>query len=203
MNQVNLFFHGLWILCGVGAVVFSANPVSSSRWTQSRGFGSLIFGFAIGMAFISPDRVPDPVWVGGVAALLAALLLFKPRTSIMVAAGYAGFLAALWGVLLRVQGTPAVLAIVLAAAVPAISAILTVRRPLFAPVHLREEALLIVLVLGLAVSMAPGVSAGWQSAVALNLEEKRTAVQAVPGWTIVTMLAAASLGGVYSLWTRR
>jgi hypothetical protein len=202
MTQVNLFFHGLWILSGVGAVVFAAAANPTSGWPTSVGLASVGLGFAIGMATIRPDRVPDPVWVGAAAALVAALLLFKPRTR-LVACAYGGFLAALWSVLMHIQGTPLVIAIGLAAAVPALSAILAIKRPVFAPDHLREEAFLVVLVLGLAVSMAPGVSAGWQSAVALNLEEKRTAIQAVPGWTIVTMLVAASLGGVYSLWARR
>jgi hypothetical protein len=204
MTQVNLFFHALWILSGVGAVVFSANPASSRLTWLASGF--LILGFAIGVAATGPDRVPDPVWIGGVAALLAALLLFKPRLG-AVAAAYGGFLAAIWGVLMRVQGTPPAFALALAAAVPAVSAILTVRRPGFAPVHLREEALLVVLVLGVVVSMAPGAAAGWQAAVALNAESltvpNDVASQMIPVWTIAATVAATLLGGAYALWMRR
>ena len=197
MTQVSLFFHGLWILCGVGAVVLPANP--ALRWP---GLGSLGLGFAIGIATIRADRVPDPVWVGSIVALVAGLLLFRPRTG-AIASGCGGALAALWGVLLHVQGAPIAIAVALAAAVPSLSAILAIWHRAFAPERLREEALLFVLVLGLAVAMAPAAAAGWQAAMALNLEQKNVASQAIPVWALATTVAATLLGGVYALWMHR
>ena len=202
MNQVSLFFHGLWLLCGVGAVALTANP--APRWTD---LGALALGFAAGLASGLRGGVPDPVWVGGAAACVAALLLFKPGTSALAAA-CGGALAAFWGVLLHLQGTPLAVAVVLAAAVPSLSAILAVRHPSFGPLHVREEALLVCLVLGLALAMAPGAAAGWQSAVALNVEAANSGQgaavrQAIPAWTLATTVTATLLGGAYTMWRRR
>ena len=78
-------------------------------------------------------------------------------------------------------------------------------RPDFAPPALREEALLVVLLLGLGIAIAPGVAAGWQSAAVLNLqpEQEQVASQAVPAWALLVTGGAAALGGLYTVWIRR
>lgn len=197
MIPVNLFFHGLWMLCGVGAVVFAAT--AAPAWLQQL---AVTLGFALAVFFTGPDRLPDPVSVGGLAAFVAAWQLWRPAATILPLAS-AGALAGLWSSLLRVQGLPWPLAVVGAAAVPLASSFLTRRRPKFAPEMLREEAQLVVLVLSLAVVLAPGIIDGWQSAVALNVGLKEDAGPDVPVWTWCAVSGTTALGGLYSLWMRR
>ncbi len=201
MIQVSLFFHALWILCGLAAVVLTAEP--AARWP---GRVALAAGFASGLALAFPDRPPEPVWVGGLVAVAAALVLFRPAAG-PLAAVVGGTVAAVWGVLLHLQGTPLALAMPVAAAVPMASEILAARHRAFAPEALRDEALLVLIALGLLVAMAPGAVAGWQSAEALNADaasnSMNAARQAIPAWTLVTTLAATCLGGAYAMWMRR
>lgn len=191
-----MLFHALSMLCGLGTATFAT---SATGWRTASG---LTLGFAAAAVLIRPERLPNPVWTGGLVALAAILQLVRPGVRPLTAAS-GGALAGLWSSILRMQGLPPAPALILAAALPAISAILTARRPAFAPVTLREEALVVVLLLGLAVAMAPEVSAGWRSALALNLEEKNSVGQIVPAWVLFLSAVSAALGGLYSLWTRR
>ncbi len=83
------------------------------------------------------------------------------------------------------------------------SAWLTNHRPTFAPTVLREEALLILLIAGVVVGMAPTVAQGWQSAVALNMTTDTGAPgPLVPVWTLSFVGASVALGGLWSMWRR-
>ena len=85
----------------------------------------------------------------------------------------------------------------------AVSLFFSRRRPDFAPDVLREEALLVVFVLAVMVAAAPGIAAGWHSAVVLNLQQKEVTSQVVPAWTLFLTLGAAAIGGLYTVWMRR
>jgi hypothetical protein len=217
--HVNVFFHAVWLLCGLGAAVFAthAAPPSEARpgdvsrtplgarshfMDMCLDVCALAVGFTAGTAVIRPDRLPDPVWIGGVVAGVASLQLVKPGTR-AIAPACAGALAGLMGSLFAAQGIPRVPSVVVCGAVPALSASLSARNTDFAPGQLREDALLIVFWLGLALAMAPGVTVGWQAAEALNLGQKEAASQAVPLWTLAAIAIAAAAGGVSSLWMRR
>jgi hypothetical protein len=63
--------------------------------------------------------------------------------------------------------------------------------------------LLVVVVLAVVVAVAPAVAAGWQSATALNLQQKEVPSQAVPAWTLFLTLGSAVIGGLYAVWMRR
>jgi hypothetical protein len=194
---VTFFLHSLWILAALAATVFLA--VAVRDWRSIAGAAG---GFLASVIWIKPDRLPDPVWVGGLAALAAALQLFHPGYS-LASAILGGALAGLCGPLLQVFEFPALLSILLASALAVSVAWLSIRRPGFAPKPLCEEALLVICGLGILTAAAPVVSDGWQSAVALNREGLSGAQNAMPVWVLAVSSAAAAAGGMYTLWRHR
>src|SRR5688572_8922359 len=148
------------MLCSLASVTFATADV------RMRGHIAVAAGFALGALTVAPAQLPDPVWVGSGVALLGIAGLARPGYATLVAAG-GGALAGIWMAMLRVEGLPLPAAALVAAGLPALAAVLSRRRPHFAPTFLREEALVVVVVLGFAVAAAPGVASGWQSAVTL------------------------------------
>lgn len=194
--QLNLFFHALALLCSLASVVFATlNP----GW---RGQAMVALGFALGTTAVRLSRLPDPVWIGSVVASLAIVAILRPRTRIFVAA-CGGALAGVWASMLQLEGLPMPAAVGVAAAAPALSAFFTRRNAAFAPLELRDEALLVIFITGLVVALAPGVVRGWQSAAVLNLQPTGAASQVVPVWTVLLAFGAAALGGLYTVWMRR
>ena len=193
---MTLLFHALWMLCGFGAVVFAATAIRG-RWSVAVG----ACGFVLGALAAGIDGGPDPVWVAGLAVLVAVLVLTWPRHWILASAS-CGLCAGIWGSLFQAQGLPAASAYASAAAVPALSAWLAARRPVFAPPILRDERLLAVFVLGIAVAIAPAIAEGWRAAMNLTLESG-TMKQPVPAWTVALAGASLASGGMYALWSRR
>lgn len=163
---------------------------------------ALAAGFVIALILIRPEALPDPGWTGCLVAGVAALQIFRPDVRLL-APLCGGALAGMWSTLLRIQGLPLPAALLLAGIVPAVSLYLAARRPGFAPDALREDAMLAMVALGLAVATIPQVSAGWQSALALNREEKNSANTIIANWVLVLSAASVVLGGLYSLLRRR
>lgn len=194
--RLNLFFHALAMLCSLGAVAMATFAV------RPRSLVALAFGFGAAALVVRPDALPDPAAVGGAIVAVAATALLRPRYADLIAAS-AGVLAAIWMSMLEAVGAPLIAAILIAVAPVICSAFFTRRDLKFAPLDLREEALLLVLVFAVVVALAPGVAAGWQSATALNLEQKEVGAQVVPAWTLLFTLGAAAAGGLYSVWMRR
>jgi len=147
---------------------------------------------------------PDLTTVAGVLLIVALAGVISRKTPAQVAAAAAGgWAAAVWASLFQLQGAPFAAAIALALVLPAASMWMSSRSAAFASPNIYEEALVLLCAFAAVLGAAPLIAAGWQSATALNLEEKRAAIQAVPVWTIVIMLTSVSLGGAWSLWTRR
>lgn len=198
---MTLFFYGLWMLCGVSCAVFAADA--------ARRIANLVgvsLGLVAGALIVRADRVPDVVWIGGFVFAIAVWRLTKPgKVAGVATSAAAGLLAAIWVSLFTRPGLPAAAAIPVALAVVVFSAWMGARDARFAPPVIHDEALMLLVLLGAALAVAPGVAAGWQSATALNLtlDDKRAAAFAVPEWTILVMLASVSLGGAYALSTRR
>ena len=193
---MTLLFHGLWMLCAFATAVFAAAAI--------RGWWSVacaVSGFALGALAAGPAQLPDSTWLGVLAALVSTLGLAWPRHWILTSLA-AGAFAGIWAALLQTQQLPTGPALVASAIVPALAAWLAMTRPRFAPPILRDEALLAVFVLGIAVAIVPGVQEGWRSALALNLDSKNTA-QSIPAWTMLLAGASVVGGGMYSLWSRR
>ena len=182
--------HALGMLCGLGAATFATAAVG--RWY---GVALVPLGFAVAAFWLRPD----PVWIGGLVALVAALQLVWPDRAALTAVS-AGVLAGLWGVVLQGAGLPVLPALMLAASVPAVSMVLARRRKAFAPAALREEACLGVGLLGLTVAMGPAMTAGWGSAAALNLEPGSGHV--MEAWVLFVGGGSVAFGGIYTLWRR-
>jgi hypothetical protein len=196
---LNLLFTALLMLCGLGAAIF-ATTGAGKRET----LGFLALGFVAAAIFIRPEALPDTAWAGCIAAGVAALQIFRPDVR-WLALLCGGALAGFWSALLQIQGLPLGSAMVLAGIVPAVSGFLVQRRHEFAPESLREEAMLAMVALGLAVAILPEVSAGWQSALALNREAAGSSSQnqIIANWVLVLSAASVVLGGLYALLRRR
>ena len=192
---MTLVFHALWLLCGIGSAVFAALSVRG-RWSLPIA----IAGFALG-AVASRPAMPDPAWLGTLAALVAVMGLAWPRHWILTSAT-AGLLAGVWSALLQTQALPQPAAWIAAASVPAVAAWLAAWRPFFAPPVLRDEALLVTFVVAVVVAMMPGIADGWRAALQLNMPVPGTA-PAVPLWALLLGLSSMAGGGVFSVWRRR
>jgi hypothetical protein len=188
-----LLIHALGLLCVLSAAVFAAG--ATRRWYD-------IVAMPVGFAVAALWLPPDPALAGGLVALVSLSQLLRPgwRTASVVGAGV---LAGLWAAWLRGLGWPTFPAVVVSAAVPGVSAWLSLRRPSFAPAQIREEALCAMGALGLVVAVGPIVTVGWSSAVALNLPSNDVSATGPAPWLLVVGASVALLGGMHSLWRRR
>ena len=115
----------------------------------------------------------------------------------------AGLTGGLWARLLAGYGVPAWLAWLLAAGVVAVSAVASTRDPRFARPAVREDALVALTVLGVAVAAAPGVAAGWRTAEGLSLAAHDMVRPGVHPGMFFGLAAVVALGGLHALWRRR
>ena len=194
---MTLSFHALWMLCALGPVVFGA--AVGRRASDRLAIGA---GFAAAATYARADRLPDPVWVAALVATAAGIYLFRPRYAV-VAALLGGAAAGFWTGLLEVQGLSWLVAAFVASATLAISARLATYRPRFAPETLRDEGLLIVALVSLAVAVLPGIQDGWHAAGNLTMAAERPPQTAIPLWTLALLFVSTLLGALYSLWSRR
>jgi len=200
---VSLTFHVLWLLCGLCAATFaSVAVVHTSAAARVWPWLALAIGFAGGVLTRSAGGSIDAAWVGGLSATVAALELVRPGHYLVTGAA-AGALTSLWTGLMQAQGLPGVAAYAMAVTVACLCAFLSQRRPDFAPILVREEALLGLGVLALVVAMAPAISRGWQSALALNVTDGSAATPPLPVWMMSFVAGSVALGGAWSWWRRR
>ena len=198
------FFHGLFFLCVLGAVVLASVSVGGGRPRRTgwRSAATVAVGFTGAVALVRPERLPEPVIVATLSACIAALQLVRPRNTLPVAL-FGGALAGVSASLLQVYGLPAGIALPLAVFSPAVAMLLAVRVPDFAPTDLQEEALLGLLAFSLLTALVPVMAAGWQSASALNLVGGPKVDFALPAWTLTLAIVSIFLGGAYATWRRR
>ncbi len=195
---MTLSFHALWMLCAFGVVVHAATAAR-----RARNLAACAAGYAIAAMVTSPQRLPDPAWVGAVSAGMAVAFLFKPKMAVASAA-WGGALGGMLTAMIEVQGLHPIGAIAAPALLAASAAWLARVRPSFAPDVVRDEALLGIGLLGLVVSLMPGVIDGWQAAANLTIEPGTAGpVTPIPMWTLALVLTATALGAAYSLWSRR
>ena len=195
---MTISFHALWMLCALGTVVHSA---TASR--RVRDVMALAIGFVVATIVASPQRLPDPTWVGVVSAGAAMVVLFRPRFAV-VAAAWGGALGGMLTAMTEVQGLHSAASAGPVVVLMATTVWLTRLRPTFAPGVLCDEALLAVCVLGLVVAVVPGVIDGWQAAANLTVEPATPGPSTpIPTWTLAIVGTATALGAVYSLWSRR
>jgi hypothetical protein len=186
------------MLCAFG---FVAHAATAAR--RGRDLIAFAAGFAIAAIVTTPQRLPDPAWVGVVSAGAAVALLFRPKLA-MACAAWGGALGGMLTAMTEVQGLAPIAAVAAPALLAAAGVWLTRVHPRFAPDALRDEALLLVCLLGLVVSIMPGVIDGWQAAANLTIEPATTGpVSPLPMWTVALVGTATALGAVYALWSRR
>jgi len=185
------------MVCGLGAAIFATT--ASDR---VGGRLALALGFAVAVVFIRPPMLPDAAWTGLIAAAVGGLEIFR-RDARWLAPLFGGALAGLFAALLQSLGVPSVIAITVAGTVPAVSVYLAWRQTAFAPEALREEAMALMIALGLSVAIIPEVAAGWQSALALNRTEGNSSNLIIANWVLVLSAVSVFLGGLYSLLRRR
>jgi hypothetical protein len=195
---VTISFHALWMLCALGTVVHSA---AASR--RVRDVMALAVGFVIATVVTSPQRLPDPIWVGVVSAGAAMVVLFRPRFAV-VAAAWGGALGGMLTAMTEVQGLHPAASAGPVVVLMATTVWLARLRPAFAPDALRDEALLAACLLGLVVAVVPGVIDGWQAAANLTIEPATPGPSTpIPTWTLALVGTATALGAAYTLWSRR
>ena len=195
-DLMTLDFHVLWMLTGVGTVVFATLAAPSPL-----GHAGTALSFAaatIGSAWFG---TPSPEVIGLLVAGAAVASLLRPRATV-VAPLLAGGLAGCFGVMFAAQGLPLGAAAALAAVGP-IAAARAARQPSFAPPRLRDEALLVLTVLGTATALVPGVQEGWRAAVNLSVQSPAATAMPLPAWTLGVGASALALGALYSVWSRR
>lgn len=190
-------FHALFMLCLLGTVAFAATAAPRWRWLLAMTAGAIT-----GRVMAGADGQPDAAAVGLFAVAAALLYLFSPRWA-WLASVFAGVLAGSLTGLLQVVGAPPVLGVMAVAVLIGITVWLVQSRPLFAPDLLREEALLMVGVLGVLVAVLPGVLDGWQAAANLNVRPEDAARLAMPGWTLSVVVLSSLLGAAHAVWSRR
>ena len=194
-GDIRLLLHAVGLLCALA----SSTLATAAR--DRRGVLVLGGGFALGAVWFQPE----PRWTGAIVAAIAGLSLARPHgaptsLSAALAAGLAG---GLWTRVLAGYGLPAWAAWLLAAGVLAFAASSARRDARFAPPALRDDALAVLVALGLAVAAAPAVTAGWRAAAAMNLESDGLVRPGVHPWVVVGVAAMVSLGGLHSLRRRR
>jgi hypothetical protein len=194
---VTLAFHVLWMSCALAAAVFAAAGLQSWRSCLVAAAG-----FAAAAAWASPARLPDPAWLGVLVAAgaVAQATRAMPRLS---SALLAGVLAGFWSRLLTVQGLPLAASLVGAALLIVLAAWMARTRPAFVPPRIRDEALLLLIGLGLVTAILPAILDGWQAAGNLSLASTDVPAAAMPGWIVLIGGVSLACGAGYSLWSRR
>ena len=201
---MTLTVHVLGLLSVLGAAVFGAAGVPRGAVPGRRIWFFPAAGFLVIWPVASGIGAADPMAVG-VTATAIALAALLGRPPLYVASFASGAAAALWSRYLEVLGLPVWITVPVAAAMPAVAVWLSVVRPVFAPPRLREEGLLLVVALGLAVAFLPELVVGWQSASVLNtgsLRDPSTVAQPA-AWALVAAAAAAVAGGFVAARRRR
>ena len=193
---MRLTFYALSLLCALGAVVMAAAPSPSKRTRITA-----VLLFCLGVGWTTWFGVPAAQVVGCLAAVGAAAFLLRPSWAAS-AAGIGGTLAGAWSGVLAAQGMTRWVAVPLAFAV--LTAATVARRdPLFAPPQLRDEALVAICALAIAVAMLPGILDGWSAAQSLTLEPGDQQRQLIPAWALAMTGSALGLGAGYAVWSRR
>ena len=194
---MNLLIHLYGMLCGLGSATLATSAVK--RWYAAAGTAS---GFTLVAWWTGFERIPNPAAVGMLLALVAGMHLVRPGFFLLAAVS-SGVLAGCWIPILRAQSIGLIPSILLATVVPIASMLLTLRRPAFASLPVVEDALLLVMVLGLAVAAAPQVAEGWRSAGIMNLRYETTAGLDLAPWILFLGCGSLGLGAAYALWWRR
>ena len=187
----------LWMLCALSAATLAAAAAPRRQWQIA-----FAIGFVVTAALSRSEQSPDPEVTALFATVGGIVYLFRQRyasLAMVLGGAVAGTLIPVLGLL----GAPALVTAPVIALTMAATVWLAKTRPGFSPETLREEALLIVSTLGLAVAVLPSVLDGWQVAANLNVRVETVAREAIPAWALSVVATSTLLGAAYALWSRR
>ncbi len=136
-------------------------------------------------------------------AIGAAVPLAWPGTRDLMTTLAFGAASGLFLAAIQQHGAPFPMAVLFAVALPATAWWLTRLMPHFAPAVVRDDALVLLTVIGLAVATLPALVEGWRTAVSLNVAAGEGNRQSIPAWALALSGASAALGGCYSAWRHR
>jgi hypothetical protein len=138
----------------------------------------------------------SPIALAGFVIALAVLELTQHRFASIARVGAALLAMQVCGHL-ALSGVPTFVALPIGAALALLPTWLQRRSASFAPARMHEEALLIVLVLGVVLAAAPEIESGWRSATALNANAVGGGEAApIPMWALGALGAALLIGCV-------
>jgi len=188
----------LWIVFGLAATVWAADW-NGSRFVLAGALGACL----LGAAFTNRTGAPGAEAVGLLVAALGIAQVTTHRYTWIGPVG-AGALTGSWAVHLIEAGAGVWLTVPVVLVGPVIGAWRARHQAGFTGGQVRDEALLLLVGLGLFAAMLPTVTEGWQSAATLAASPASDAPpQAIPAWTTVTVVTALTLGGLHAAWRRR
>jgi hypothetical protein len=190
---VSPLFHALWMLCGLGTVVFAAS-IQQSRYN----LGVMFASFIATAIWIGPNRIPELTWVAVLTGGIAVARLSKPAW-MLPAALASGALAGVLAGLFQTQSIPRAASWLIPAVILVLTLVSARHLPDFAPRPMRDHALTGLAAWGLVLAAAPTISAGWKSARALNVVEKVNPNAAMPGWVALLGSACLAMGAVWAI----
>lgn len=190
-----------WTLFVMAGCTVACSPGGASTLRSDVTLFAL--GYMAGAALFLGGWSVEPTAVALFCSVLAGLQLTRGRRTVHAAglAG-AGLILALSSAFLIQHGASVPVAWTVGFLLASLTFALRMRVPDFAPVPVREEALLFVLAAGLLAAAAPEVVAGWQSAMALNASALPSSGEVIPNWVWIG-LGVAGVAGAASRWWRR
>lgn len=191
------------LLCGLATVSFTAcakHPRHGIHWLT--GFFSVLL---LTGSWISQNRslvLVDPTHAATVLGLAAFAILHKGKWE-SAAVVFGGMLGAVWISSLSASGYPWLLVWIVVCLVSVVAFVGATSRKNFVSNEVLDEALVIVIVVSLFVSIVPTAISGWQSATNLTaLDLGQDEPYANVGLLILS-LTFIGVGGLYGKWKYR
>jgi len=190
-----LLISTLVFLCMLASVAHAAKPVG--RWADVvwlAGAFSATFALAV-WAGVSPAGA------GLVVALTAAWRLVwqgSPQIDLSLAGVCCGVAAGLYAS----SGVPAWVAGAICLGLT-VSAVVLAQDPHFRSARVLDTALLVTAWTAPLLGAAPDITAGWQSARALNQSVEAAAADSIPAWALVFVVLALLAGAARKFWMKR
>ena len=190
--MVSPLYVAVCLLCALGAAVFAVS-FPQSWYTRA----AVVIGFIASVLWTRRAGILPPAAIATLTALAAGLILAE-RSLPLFSALCSGTLGGMLAAELQLQMVPEAVAWILSAAILLATLILVSVSENFAPAGMREEALLGIAVLGVLIAAIPGVTAGWQSALALNISERASASVPIPMWAVVSAGISCAAGATWA-----
>ena len=203
---MTILLHAFGLLAALGTAIFAVVSAAGARGRWRRLLTLWTCSATLSLWTASMIRF-DVVWMGLLLAGFAIVGLTSARPAVAMAIA-AGCSAGFWSWSLKTEGLPAALSVALAGSVLLLAGV-SARRPDFASPGVREESLLFVAGLGLAVAVGPQLVAGFRTAAALNSAPERvgslesTLAPSTVSWALVFAVLSVLLGGAFTLLRRR